>query len=233
MWFFRATTSSTFITSDVQSIYIPPSIRESIPGVRTFEQQTDSVLSPNGSQRQESLRILIRSTWVSRVMHKTCTKHGEDIKTQYIGSSSILLLRKGLTVLSERDRTLSFFMKHFQLIVFRNLSGWKMEKSYTKKHTCHLGFRQRSPWRHEWKRRIRFRTRSTTRSTEVGQPSGSFQSNQPIPNPSRDRSGQTRCQELTREPCEDGRKTSRSQEIDVNSFHEETVSSESTFIWWQ
>ena len=28
------------------------------------------------------------------VMHNTCTMHGKDIRTQYIGSTSILLLRK-------------------------------------------------------------------------------------------------------------------------------------------
>ena len=57
------------------------------------------------------------------------------------------------------------------------------------------------------------------------QQSRSFQSNQPIPNPSRDRSGQPVVGADTR-TVQDGRKTSRSQEIDVNSFHEETVSSE-------
>ena len=41
---------------------------------------------------------------------------------------------------------LSFFMKPFQLIVFRKLLGWKLEKSYTEKFSCHLGLHQRSPW---------------------------------------------------------------------------------------
>ena len=30
------------------------------------------------------------STWVYRVMHNTCINHGEDIKTQDVGSTSIL-----------------------------------------------------------------------------------------------------------------------------------------------
>ena len=46
-----------------------------------------------------------------------------------------------------------------------------------------------------------------------------------MPNPSRDRSGQPVVGAHTR-TVQDGRKTSRSQEIDVNSFHEETVSSD-------
>ena len=59
---------------------------------------------------------------------------------------------------------------------------------------------------------------------QVVQQSRSFQSNQTIPNPSLDRSGQPFVGPHTR-TVQDGRKTSRSQEIDVNSFHEEIVSS--------
>ena len=43
-------------------------------------------------------------------------------------------------------RRQSSFKKHFQLIAFRKLLGWKLEKSYTRKYTCHLGLHQRSPW---------------------------------------------------------------------------------------
>ena len=51
-----------------------------------------------------------------------------------------LATKKGLTF----DRMLSSFKKHFQLIVFRKLSEWELEKSFTKKCTCHLDLRQRS-----------------------------------------------------------------------------------------
>ena len=62
---------------------------------------------------------------------------------------------------------------------------------------------------------------------EVGQLSRSFQSNQPTLNPIRERSGRS---VITYDviAVQDGRKTSRSQEIDVNSFHEEPSSSEQT-----
>ena len=33
----------------------------------------------------------MRSTWKHRVLHNTCTKHGRNIKTRCIGSTSILL----------------------------------------------------------------------------------------------------------------------------------------------
>ena len=62
---------------------------------------------------------------------------------------------------------------------------------------------------------------------EVGQLSRSFQSNQPTRNPIRERSGRL---DITHDMSgvQHGRKTSRSQEIDVNSFCEEPSSSERT-----
>ena len=39
-------------------------------------------------------RILKRLTWMYRVMHHTRTTQGRDIKTQFFGSTSTLLLRK-------------------------------------------------------------------------------------------------------------------------------------------
>ena len=76
----------------------------------------------------------------------------------------------------------------------------------------------------DWKRELG--SEDSQRSEgQVVQPPGSFQSSQPIPNPSRDRSGQSVVGAGTR-TVQDGRKTSRAQEIDVNSFHEETVSSD-------
>ena len=79
-------------------------------------------------------------------------------------------------------------------------------------------------WKHEWKRKLgsEFAQRS-----EVGQLCRSFQSNQPIPSPNRERTGRPVVKDDTR-TVQDGRKTSRSQEIDVNSFHEELCSSDRT-----
>ena len=85
----------------------------------------------------KTIRILMWSTWMNRVMHNKCIKHGRDIRTQCIGSTSILLLRKDWNSI-RLDRTQSFFTKHFQLVVFRKLLKWKLEKSYTRKYTCHL-----------------------------------------------------------------------------------------------
>ena len=78
--------------------------------------------------------------------------------------------------------------------------------------------------KHEWTREL---GPEHAQRPEVGQLSRSFQSNQPIPNPSRERTGRPVVKDDTR-TVQEGRKTSRSQEIDVNSFHEEAVSSERT-----
>ena len=70
--------------------------------------------------------------------------------------------------------------------------------------------------KHEWKREI---GSDHAQRSEVGQLSRRFQSNQPTLNPIRERSERP-------DKMQDARKTSRSQEIDVNSFHEEPSSTE-------
>ena len=76
--------------------------------------------------------------------------------------------------------------------------------------------------KNDWKREL---GSEHAQRPEIVQQSRGFQSNQPIPNPRRNRSGQPVVRADTR-IVQDGRKKSRSQEIDVNSFHEETVSSD-------
>ena len=90
--------------------------------------------------------------------------------------------------------------------------------------------------KHDWKRELG--SEHAQRSNgEVVRQFRSFQSNQPIPNPSRDRRGQPVVRtDKSGQPVvgtntrtvQDGRKTSRSQKIDVSSFHEEAVSSDRT-----
>ena len=73
-------------------------------------------------------------------------------------------------------------------------------------------------FKHEWKREL---GSEHAQRSEVGHLSGSFQSNQTTLNPIRESSGRP-------DSTQDGRKTSRSPEIDVNSFGEEPSSSERT-----
>ena len=78
--------------------------------------------------------------------------------------------------------------------------------------------------KHEWKREL---GSDHAQRAEAGQLSRSFQSNQPTLNPIRERSGRL---DITHDVIrvQDERETSRSQEIDVNSFCEEPSSSERT-----
>ena len=78
--------------------------------------------------------------------------------------------------------------------------------------------------KHEWKREL---GSDHAQRAEAGQLSRSSQSNQPILNPIRERTGRSVIKDDV-SIVQDERKTSRSQEIDVNSFHEELVSSERT-----
>ena len=118
----------------------------------------------------------------------------------------------------------SSFKKHFQLIVFLKLLESKLEKSYTKKVYLSPRPPPKISLKHEWKRESD--TEHAQRS-EAWQRSGSFQSNQPTLNPIRETSGGP---DITHDviSVQDERKTSRSQEIDVNSFREEPGSSERT-----
>ena len=78
--------------------------------------------------------------------------------------------------------------------------------------------------KHEWKREF---VSDHAQRAEAGHLSRSFQSNQPTLNPIRERSGRP---DITHDVIgvQDERKTSRSQEIDVNAFREEPSSSERT-----
>ena len=144
MSLFRTVSSSTFITSDVQSMYVPSSIQDwyGEDKIWATDRQYSFCLWISWTK---NTRILIRSTWMHHVLHNTCTTHGRNIKIRCIGSTPTLLWRKDWSSI-RHDRTPSFFTKHSQLIVFRTLFGWKLERSYTRKYICHLDLRQRSPW---------------------------------------------------------------------------------------
>ena len=134
-----------------------------------------------------------------------------------------LAFKKGLTFYQTRSNAI-ILQKHFQLIVFRKLLGFKLEKLYTKKLYMSPRLPPTISLKHEWKREL---GSEHAQRSEVGQQSGSFQSNQPILNPNRGRTVRPVVRDDTR-TVQDGRKTSRSQEINVHSFHEESVSSERT-----
>ena len=74
--------------------------------------------------------------------------------------------------------------------------------------------------KHEWTRELKQKVAREPEG-EVARQAKFFQPTQPTPNPIRDRAGRP-------DSMQDGRNTSRSQEIDGNSFNEELCSSDRT-----
>ena len=77
MSLFRTVSSSTFIMSDVQSIYFPSSIQDWYREVKiwaTNRQYSFCLWIP----WTRDTKILIRSTWMNRVLHNTCIKQGRN-----------------------------------------------------------------------------------------------------------------------------------------------------------
>ena len=110
--------------------------------IRARDRQYSSCLLILGTK---GIKILKRLTSMNHVVHNTCLSHGRNTKTRVFGSILILRFKKDWHSI-RLDRMQSSFKKHFQLVVFRKLLGWELEKSYTKKYTCHLGLHHRSPW---------------------------------------------------------------------------------------
>ena len=153
--------SNIFTILDVRSIFILSSTLDYYLEVRiqARDRQYSSCLLILGTK---VTRILTRLTSMYHVVHNTCMMNGKDIKTQYIGSTSILRFGKDWHSI-RLDRMQSSFKEHFQLIVFQKLIDWKLEMSYTKKYTCHLDLHQRSHLRHEWIKELGSEVCSTTR----------------------------------------------------------------------
>ena len=105
------------------------------------------------------------------------------------------------------------FKKHFQLSVPKVV---RMETGEVLYEKIFMSLRPppKISQRHEWKTEL---GSEHAQRSAVGQLSRSVKSNQPFPNPSRERTVLPVVREDTR-TVQDGRKTSRSQEIDVHSF---------------
>ena len=142
MSLFPTVSSSTFITLDVQSIYIPSSIQDWYREVNIWaiDRQYSFFL---WFLWTKNTRILRRSTWKHRVLHGKCIKHGRHIKTRYMGSTSILSEER-IEVLS--DAIGCHHSLHSQLVVSRKLFGWKLKKSCTHEYMNHLDRLRRFPW---------------------------------------------------------------------------------------
>ena len=202
-----------------------------------FEQQTDSILSACGpvdamdKNHKDPDTIDLNEPRHAQYMHEAWKRHQNAEKWVDI----YLALKKGLKFYQTRSNA---------IILHETLpADWipKVVRMETGEVMCEKVYM--SPWpspkislKHDWKRELGSEDAQRPEG-QVAQQSRSFQSNQPIPNPNHDRTGQTVVKtDRTAQPVVgtnprielSGRKTSRSQEIETRSFHEEAVKHDRT-----
>ena len=130
--------------SDVQSIYIPSSIRGLIPGGQNLSKRQTVLflpVDPMDKNHKDPDTINLEAPRHAQYMHKAWKKHKNTVSWVDIN----LALKKDWSSV-KHDRTLSFFTKHSQLIVSRRLLRLKLGKSYTRKYMRFLVLHQRFPW---------------------------------------------------------------------------------------
>ena len=97
----------------------------------------------------------MRLTWMYHVVHNKGTMHGRNIKTRYIGSTSILRFKK---MLIYQTRSNVIILQGTLPAYCIQLLDWRLEKCYTKKLTCHLDHNERSHWnmtvKENWVRKL-------------------------------------------------------------------------------
>ena len=117
-------------------------------------------------------------------MHNTCKKHGRNIKTRFFWIDIDLAIQKGLKFCQTRSNAIILqetLPAYCIPKVVRMKTGEVLyEKSYMSPRPP-----PKISLKHEWKREL---GSEQAQRAEAGQLSRSFQSNQPTPNPNRERS---------------------------------------------
>ena len=189
-----------------------------------FEQETDSILSACGSYGQNHKDLDVIDLNVPRraqYLHKAWKRHQDAVYWVDIN----IAIEKGLKFYQTRSNaiilqeTLPAYC--IPKVVRMDIGDVIYEKVYMSPRPP-----PKISLKNEWKTELDSEHAQRPEG-QVVLPSRSSQSNQPILNPSRERTGRPLVKDDTR-TVQDGRKTYRSQELDVNSFHEETVSLERT-----
>ena len=177
------------------------------------------LVDPMDKNHKDLDTIDLEAPRLAQYLHKAWKRHQDAVYLVDIN----LAINKGLTFYQTRLNAI-IFQETLPAYCFPNVV--RMEKGEVLYEKVYASPRPppKISLKHEWKREL---GSEHAHRSEVGQLCGSFQSNQPILNPIRERT----VRPVIRDDLitvQDERKTSRSQEIDVNSFHEEPVSSEST-----
>ena len=152
-----------------------------------FEQQTDSVLSPCGPRdksHKDPYTIDFSEPRHAQYMHKTWKKHPDAVYWVHIN----LAFRKGLKLYQTRSNAI---ILHETLPAYCIPKVVRMETGEVIYEKVYMSPRPppKISLRHDWKRELGSE-HAQQPERQVVQQYRSFQSNQPIPNPSRNRSGQ-------------------------------------------
>ena len=180
------------------------------------------VYSMDKSHKDPDVIDLIECTasCTAQYLHKA----GKDIRTQYIDWVDInLAVAKGLKFYQTRSNAI-ILQETLPAYCIPKVVRMETGKVIYEKVCVSPRPPPKISLKREWKREL---GSEHAQRSEVGQLSRSFQSNQPILNPIRERTERPVITDDAR-TVQDERKTSRSQDIDVNFFHEELVSSERT-----
>ena len=208
--------------SDVQSILHSVISSGLIPGGQSLSNRQRVFflpVDPRDKNHKDPDVIDLSEPRPTQYMHKAWKKHQNTVYWVDIN----LALRKGLKFYQTRSNAI-ILLETLPADCIPNVVWMENGKVIHENENMSLRPSPRISLKHEWKREL---GSEHARRPEVGQLSRSSQSNQPIPNPSRERTGRPVVKDDTR-TVQDGRKACCSQEIDVNSFHEDTVSSERT-----
>ena len=137
MLWFRADSSKIFTFLDVESIFIHHQLLINTwrSKIRARDRQYSSCLSILGAK---VTRILTRLTSMNHVVHNACTMQGRNVKTRYIGSTSILQFGKENISWYSNSRTkwLRKSVYNDKYTFKTNVDNW--DTTYTDKHstTC-------------------------------------------------------------------------------------------------
>ena len=122
--------------------YIPSSIREWYLEVKfwaTDRQFSFCLWIPMDRNHEDPDTIDLSAPRHAQYMHKAWKQHQNTVVCW---------------VNIKHDRTLLFLPKHSQVIVFRWLLGWKLEKSRTRKNMSHLGLLPKISLKHDWMKEL-------------------------------------------------------------------------------
>ena len=150
--------SSTFITSDVRSIYTPSWIQDWLQGGQNVSKRQDGIslrlwiLLTKNTEIPDVIDLDATASCLVQTEKKRGKKHQKHCA---IGSTSNLLKNKGLKVLSKRDRNAIILYNTLPAYCIpKAISDGKLKKSYTRKVYASPLPPLKISWKDNWMKRI-------------------------------------------------------------------------------